>query len=200
MEKNNSRLELPSAPERDGPRINNAIRVRMVRLVDENGEMLGVVGTQEALRLAREAGLDLVEVSPNAEPPVCKILDAGKYKYELQKKANEARKKQKIVDTKEVKLRPNISDHDLGIKLKAVRGFLEDGDKVKFTLRFRGREMAHQDLGMRLLEKVQVELGPLMRLDQAPKLEGRQMMMLISPGAAPGATPASPEGGATPSP
>lgn len=157
----------------------------MVRVVGPEGEMIGVIGTVEAIRLAKEAGLDLVEVSPNAEPPVCKMLDVGKYKYELQKKANEARKKQKIVDIKEIKIRPNISDHDLGVKLKAARSFLEDGDKVKFTLRFRGREVAHQDIGYQLLLRVQSELGELMKLEQAPKLEGKQMMMLVGPNKAP---------------
>lgn len=143
--------------------------------------MIGVVGIFEALRMADEADLDLVEVSPNAEPPVCKILDAGKYKYELQKKEAEARKKQKVIDIKEVKLRPVIGQHDYEIKMRQVREFLADGDKVKFTLRFRGREMAHQDLGYQLLQKVQQELAELIKVEQLPRLEGKQMIMMVAP-------------------
>lgn len=143
--------------------------------------MIGVVGIFEALRMADEEGLDLVEVSPNAEPPVCKILDAGKYKYELQKKEAEARKKQKVIDIKEVKLRPVIGQHDYEIKMRQVREFLADGDKVKFTLRFRGREMAHQDLGYQLLQKVQQELVELAKVEQLPRLEGKQMIMMVAP-------------------
>ncbi len=143
--------------------------------------MIGVVGIFEALRMADEADLDLVEVSPNAEPPVCKILDAGKYKYELQKKEAEARKKQKVIDIKKVKLRPVIGQHDYEIKMRQVREFLADGDKVKFTLRFRGREMAHQDLGYQLLQKVQQELAELIKVEQLPRLEGKQMIMMVAP-------------------
>ena len=143
--------------------------------------MIGVVGIFEALRMADEADLDLVEVSPNAEPPVCKILDAGKYKYELQKKEAEARKKQKVIDIKEVKLRPVIGQHDYEIKMRQVREFLAEGDKVKFTLRFRGREMAHQDLGYQLLQKVQQELVELAKVEQLPRLEGKQMIMMVAP-------------------
>lgn len=146
-----------------------------------DGEMVGVVGLFEALRQADEAGLDLVEVSPNADPPVCKILDAGKYKYELQKKENEARKKQKVIDIKEVKLRPTIGDHDYQIKMKQVREFLAGGDKVKFTLRFRGREMAHQDVGMQVLQRVQADISEIAKIESLPRLEGKQMIMMVSP-------------------
>lgn len=143
--------------------------------------MVGVVGLFEALRMADEADLDLVEVSPNADPPVCKILDAGKYKYELQKKENEARKKQKVVDIKEVKLRPTIGDHDYQIKMRHAKEFLADGDKVKFTLRFRGREMAHQDIGMQVLQRVQQDIAELAKVESMPRLEGKQMIMMVSP-------------------
>ncbi|MFY8095319.1 MAG: translation initiation factor IF-3 [Niveispirillum sp.] len=168
-------------PQRDGPRINREINVRSVRLVDANGEMVGVVSLRDALYAAEEAGLDLVEVSPNADPPVCKILDYGKYKYEAQKKANEARKKQKIIEVKEIKLRPNIDEHDYEIKMKAMRRFLEEGDKVKVTMRFRGREMAHQDIGMAVLVKVREALDDLGKVEQMPKLEGKQMIMVLAP-------------------
>lgn len=152
-----------------------------MRLVDAEGEMVGVVSLRDALFAAEEAGLDLVEVSPNAEPPVCKILDYGKYKYEAQKKANEARKKQKIIEVKEIKLRPNIDEHDYDIKMKAMRRFLEEGDKVKVTMRFRGREMAHQDIGMNVLIKVRETLEDLGKVEQMPKLEGKQMIMVLAP-------------------
>lgn len=168
-------------PKIDEPRINNQIRCEKIRLVGADGEMVGVVTVPEGLRAAREAGLDLVEVSPNAEPPVCKILDYGKFKYEQQKKAAEARKKQKIVVIKEVKLRPGIDKHDLEVKMKAVHKFLEEGDKVKLTLRFRGREMSHQDIGMRLLEKIREELGATVKIEHEPKLEGRQVIMIVAP-------------------
>ena len=143
--------------------------------------MVGVVSLRDALFAAEEAGLDLVEVSPNADPPVCKILDYGKYKYEAQKKANEARKKQKIIEVKEIKLRPNIDEHDYDIKMKAIRRFLEEGDKVKVTMRFRGREMAHQDIGMNVLVKVRDTLEDLGKVEQMPKLEGKQMIMVLAP-------------------
>ena len=161
--------------------MNNDIRARTVRLVGADGEMIGVVGLFEPLRLADEADLDLVEVSPNAEPPVCKIIDAGKYKYELQKKENEARKKQKVIDIKEVKLRPTIGDHDYQIKMKQVREFLAEGDKVKFTLRFRGREMAHQDVGMEVMRRVQMDIAEIAKIESQPRLEGKQMIMMVSP-------------------
>lgn len=143
--------------------------------------MVGVVSLRDALFAAEEAGLDLVEVSPNADPPVCKILDYGKYKYEAQKKANEARKKQKIIEVKEIKLRPNIDEHDYDIKMKAMRRFLEEGDKVKVTMRFRGREMAHQDIGMAVLVRVREALDDLGKVEQMPKLEGKQMIMVMGP-------------------
>ena len=143
--------------------------------------MVGVVTTREGLDMAAEVGLDLVEVSPNAEPPVCKILDYGKYKYEAQKKKNEARKKQKVIEVKEIKLRPGIDDNDYGVKMRAMRKFLEEGDKVKVTLRFRGREMAHQDLGMKVLDRVRVDMDELAKVEQFPKMEGRQMVMVMAP-------------------
>lgn len=164
-----------------GPRVNQAIREDEVRLVDENGEQVGVVKTSEALERAEAAGLDLVEVSPNAKPPVCKILDYGKYKYEQQKKANEARKKQKTIEVKEVKIRPGIEKHDYEVKMRNGRRFLEGGDKVKVTMRFRGREMAHQDIGMDLLKKMREELGDVCETELHPKLEGRQMIMILAP-------------------
>jgi len=143
--------------------------------------MVGVVSLREGMEMAREAGLDLVEVSPNAEPPVCKILDFGKYKYEAQKKKNEARKKQKVIEVKEVKLRPAIDENDYGVKMRSMRKFLEEGDKVKVTLRFRGREMAHPELGMKVLDRVRSELEDLAKIEQFPKMEGRQMVMVVAP-------------------
>jgi translation initiation factor IF-3 len=143
--------------------------------------MLGIVPTREALMAAREAGLDLVEVSPSADPPVCKILDYGKYKYQAQKKKNEARKKQKTIDVKEIKLRPNIDDADYEVKLRNARRFLDEGDKVKVTMRFRGRELAHQELGMNVLVRVRDQLEELSKVEQMPKMEGRQMTMVLSP-------------------
>ena len=143
--------------------------------------MVGVVSLRDALLAAEDAGLDLVEIAPQAEPPVCKILDYGKYKFEAQKKANEARKKQKIIEVKEIKLRPNIDDNDYDVKMRAARRFLEEGDKVKVTMRFRGREMAHQDLGMNVLVRVRDELDELAKVEQMPKLEGRQMVMVLAP-------------------
>jgi translation initiation factor IF-3 len=168
-------------PSRDGPRVNNEIRVPRVRLVDERGEMVGVVSTLEAITMAEEAGLDLVEVAPNADPPVCKILDFGKFKYEEQKKKNEARKRQKIIEVKEIKLRPGIDDHDYDVKMRSMQKFIEEGDKVKVTLRFRGREMAHQDLGLQVLIRVRDDLDAVAKVEQMPRLEGRQMVMVMSP-------------------
>ncbi len=165
----------------DGPRVNDQITVDKVRLVDAAGEMAGVVSIREALRMAEEAGLDLVEISPNADPPVCKILDYGKYKYEQQKKANEARKKQKVIDVKEIKIRPGIEDHDYGVKMRAARRFLEEGDKVKVTMRFRGREMAHQDIGQDLLKRMKQELADVCKVEMEPRLEGRQIIMMLVP-------------------
>ncbi|PIW29896.1 MAG: translation initiation factor IF-3 [Rhodospirillales bacterium CG15_BIG_FIL_POST_REV_8_21_14_020_66_15] len=168
-------------PSKDGPRINEDIDVAQVRVVDADGEMVGVLSTKEAIEMAFEVGLDLVEVSPNADPPVCKILDYGKFKYEAQKKANEARKKQKVIEVKEIKMRPGIDEHDYQTKMKAVRKFLENGDKVKMTIRFRGREMAHQDLGMKVLDRVREDVDEQAKVEQFPKTEGRLMTMVIAP-------------------
>ena len=161
--------------------MNEDIRVPQVRLIDQNGEMIGVMTAREALLRAYEVGMDLLEISPNAVPPVCKITDFGKFKYEQQKKANEARKKQKVVEIKEVKVRPNIDDHDYDVKMKQMKSFIGEGDKVKVTLRFRGREMAHQDLGIKVLERIRVELGETIKVEQMPRLENRQMIMVLAP-------------------
>ena len=161
--------------------MNEDIDNREVRLVDENGEQVGVVPTLQALQRAMDAGLDLVEVSPNAEPPVCKILDFGKLKYQEQKKKNEARKKQKTIDIKEIKLRPNIDDHDYDVKMRSAKRFIDEGDKVKVTLRFRGRELAHQELGAQVLGRVREELDEIAKVEQFPKMEGRQLIMVMAP-------------------
>ncbi len=171
----------PQAPAREGPRINDEIRVPQVRLIDDRGEMIGLMSAREALIRAYDVGLDLVEISPNAVPPVCKILDYGKYKYEQQKKANEARKKQKVVEIKEIKVRPNIDDHDYEVKMKQMKNFIGEGDKVKVTLRFRGREMAHQELRVKVLERIRNDLIDLIKVEQMPRLENRQMIMVVSP-------------------
>ncbi|MEZ5896701.1 MAG: translation initiation factor IF-3 [Parvularculaceae bacterium] len=155
--------------------------VPQVLLIDAEGEKRGVMPTARALEIAAEAGLDLVEVSPGTQPPVCKILDFGKYKYQQQKKKNEAKKKQKVVEIKEIKMRPNIDSHDYEVKVKAMRRFFDEGDKVKVTLRFRGREMAHQQRGMELLDKVKLDFEDVAKVEQMPKLEGRQMMMVMAP-------------------
>ena len=167
--------------QKDGPRINEEIRVREVHLIDKDGANRGTVATAEAVRLAQEAGLDLVEIAPNADPPVCKLMDYGKYKYQEQKKAAEARKKQKVVEVKEIKFRPMIDDHDYDVKKRSMVRFFEDGDKVKVTLRFRGREMAHQELGMQLLSRVKEDTGKLAKVEQEPRMEGRQMVMVLAP-------------------
>src|SRR4029453_5896223 len=160
----------PAQPApKDGPRINEEIRVREVQLIDQTGHNLGPVEIQIALDKAQEAGLDLVEIAPNSSPPVCKILDYGKYKYQAQKKAAEARKKQKVVEVKEIKLRPMIDDHDYQVKMRSMKRFFEDGDKVKITLRFRGRKMAHQELGTKLLDRVKDDVGPIAKVEQEPK-------------------------------
>jgi translation initiation factor IF-3 len=162
-------------------RINEQIRgLDKVRLVGADGEMVGIVALREALTAAEEAGLDLVEISPNAEPPVCKILDYGKFKYQEQKKANEARKKQKIIEVKELKLRPMIEEHDYQVKLRAAKKFLDEGDKIKFTLRYRGRELSHQELGLKVLLRMKEDLVDLCKVDQEPRMEGRQMIMMVS--------------------
>ena len=167
--------------QKDGPRINEEIRVREVQLIDASGHNHGSTPIQAALEMAQAAGLDLVEIAPNSSPPVCKILDYGKYKYQAQKKAAEARKKQKVVEIKEIKLRPMIDDHDYQVKMRSMKRFFEDGDKVKITLRFRGREMAHQELGFKLLDRVKSDTGPLAKVESEPRFEGRQMIMVLAP-------------------
>ncbi len=161
--------------------MNERIRAPEIRLIGAEGENIGVVSPERGLALAEEAGLDLVEISPNANPPVCKIMDYGRFKYEQQKRESEARKKQKTIDIKEVKFRPNTDRHDYDVKMRNVRRFLENGDKVKVTMRFRGREMAHQQLGRDLLERVAADIEELGKVESMPKLEGRQMIMMIAP-------------------
>ncbi|GAA0273171.1 translation initiation factor IF-3 [Alteraurantiacibacter aestuarii] len=168
-------------PVKSGPRFDHLIQSEKVRVIDENGENIGVMYTEEAIEQAAEVGMNLVEVSPNADPPVCKFLDVGKYRYEAQKKANAARKTQKTQDIKEIKMRPNIDDHDYDVKMRAMNKFIDNGDKVKVTLRFRGREMAHQHLGMDLLKRVQEDMAETAKIEAYPRLEGRQMLMVLSP-------------------
>ena len=168
-------------PVKSGPRFDYMIQADKVRVIDENGENLGVMYTKEAVEQANEIGLNLVEVSPNADPPVVKFLDVGKYRYEAQKKANLARKSQKTQQIKEIKMRPNIDDHDYDVKMRSVVKFIEEGDKVKMTLRFRGREMAHQELGMNLLKRVQDDVAEIAKIEAYPRLEGRQMLMVLAP-------------------
>ncbi len=171
-----------TVPQKDGPRANRDIRgVREVQLIDQDGQNRGAMPFFDALRIAEDAGLDLVEIAPNASPPVCKILDYGRFRFLEQKKAAEARKKQKTVEVKEIKLRPVTDDHDYEVKLRAMRGFFEEGNKVKITLRFRGREMAHQELGMKLLDRVRDESTELAKVEAEPRLEGRQMTMVLAP-------------------
>ena len=167
--------------QKDGPRINEEIRVREVQLIDSTGHNHGATPIQAALEMAQSAGLDLVEIAPNSTPPVCKILDYGKYKYQAQKKAAEARKRQHVVEIKEIKLRPMIDDHDYDVKMRAMKRFFEEGDKVKITLRFRGREMAHQELGFQLLNRVKADTVPLAKVESEPRFEGRQMVMVLAP-------------------
>jgi translation initiation factor IF-3 len=176
-----ARRPFAQTPVREGPRVNEDIQAAQVRLIDENGEQLGVVSTRDAIAKAVNVGLDLVEVAGNVDPPVCKILDYGKLKYETQKKKSEARKKQKTIEVKEIKFRPNIEQHDYDVKMKAMRRFLEEGDKVKVTLRFRGREMMHQHLGMKVLNRVREETDELAKVEQMPQMEGRQMIMVLTP-------------------
>ena len=164
-----------------GPRVNEQIEAEKIRVVDADGEMVGVISKEEGIEIAFEAGLDLVEVSPNADPPVCKVLDYGKFKYEAQKKATDARKKQKVIDDKEIKMRPGIDEHDYQVKMRSVRRYLDEGDKVKMTIRFRGREMAHQELGMKVLDRVREEVDELAKVEQFPRTEGRLMTMVIAP-------------------
>ena len=172
---------MAASPTRDGPRVNEEIRVPQVRLIDQDGEMQGVMTTRDAQNRAFAVGLDLVEISPNAEPPVAKILDFGKFKYEQQKKKNEAKKKQKVIEIKEIKVRPNIDENDYQVKMRAMKSFIEEGDKVKVTLRFRGREMAHQEIGARVLERIRQEMDPVTKVEQFPRMENRQMVMVLSP-------------------
>ena len=168
-------------PDRGGPRVNEVIDTPKIQLIDATGDNVGVVDIADALARAVEAGLDLVEIAPNSEPPVCKILDYGKYKYQAQKKAAEARKKQRTVEIKEIKMRPNIDTHDYDVKMRSMNRFFEEGDKVKITLRFRGREMAHQELGFKLLDRVKTDVGPLAKVESEPRFEGRQMIMVLAP-------------------
>ena len=168
-------------PVKSGPRYNQMITSDKVRVIDENGENLGVMYTREAIEQAAEVGLDLVEISPNADPPVAKFLDVGKFRYEAQKKANAARKSQKTQEIKEIKMRPNIDDHDYDVKMRAIHKFIGEGDKVKVTLRFRGRELSHQQLGMNLLRRVQEDTTEIAKIEAYPRMEGRQMLMVISP-------------------
>jgi translation initiation factor IF-3 len=172
---------MPATPSRDGPRVNEEIRVPQVRLIDQDGEMQGVMSARDALLRAYAVGLDLLEISPNADPPVCKILDFGKFKYEQQKKKNEAKKKQRVIEIKEVKVRPNIDENDYQVKLRSMKSFIDEGDKVKVTLRFRGREMAHQDIGVKVLERIRADLEAATKVEQMPRMEMRQMVMVLSP-------------------
>ena len=167
--------------ENDGPRINREIKAKEVRLINYNGENAGVVSLAEALKIAQEVGLDLIEISPQVTPPVCKVLDYGKYKYEMQKKKNEAKKNQKVVSIKELKLRPMIDTHDYEVKVKQAKKFLAQGDKVKFTMRYKGREMSANDLGKEILNKLLEDLDGLCKVDSATKMEGKQMFMIVSP-------------------
>lgn len=165
----------------DGTRVNEDIRAREIRVIGDDGELIGVMTPEQALVKAQEAGLDLVEISPNAKPPVCKILDYGKYKYEQQKKANEARKKQKVQDVKEVMMRPAIDDHDFDVKMKNAHRFIDNGDKVKFVIRYRGRELSRMQIGIDVLNRALEGLGDKAKVDMAPKAEGRTAMMIVSP-------------------
>ena len=172
---------MTAPPSRDGPRVNEEIRAPQVRLIDQDGEMQGVMSARDAWLRAQAVGLDLLEISPNAVPPVVKILDFGKYKYEAQKKKNEAKKKQKVIEIKEIKVRPNIDENDYQVKMRAMKSFIEEGDKVKVTLRFRGREMAHQEIGVRVLERIKNEMDPMSKVEQMPRMENRQMVMVLTP-------------------
>jgi len=171
----------PTPPSKDGPRVNEEINSRTILLIGSEGEKHGEIGIEEALAMAEEKGFDLVEVSPGAKPPVVKMMDYGKYKYEQQKKAAEARKRQKVIEIKEIKMRPTIDDHDYETKMRSMKRFFEEGDKVKVTLRFRGREMAHQNIGMELLTRIQKETDSFAKIEQYPRLEGRQMQMVLAP-------------------
>jgi translation initiation factor IF-3 len=168
-------------PTKDGPRVNRDIRIREVMLIDADGQNKGVVQTFDALKMAEDQGLDLVEVAPQAQPPVCKIMDYGKFRFEEQKKAAAARKNQKTVELKEIKVRPGIDDHDYDVKMRAMKSFFEEGNKVKVTLRYRGREMAHQDLGMKVLNRIKTETATIAKVESEPSMEGRQMIMVLAP-------------------
>jgi translation initiation factor IF-3 len=168
-------------PSREGPRVNKEILSTQVRLIDEDGENVGIVATPEALQRAEDAGLDLVEISPGADPPVAKILDYGRFRYEDQKKKSEARKKQKVIEIKEIKMRPNIDRHDYDVKMRSINRFIGEGDKVKVTMRFRGREMVHQELGLKVLNRVRDQIDDIAKVEQFPKMEGRQMIMVVAP-------------------
>jgi translation initiation factor IF-3 len=174
-------MKSTAAPQKEGPRINREIRARDVQLIDAEGKNHGAIPLLDALSRAEAAGLDLVEIAPNSEPPVCKLLDYGRFRFLEQKKAAEARKKQKIVEVKEIKLRPGIDEHDYEVKMKAVQRFFEEGDKVKVTLRFRGREIAHQDIGYRLMTRVKAETAGFAKVELEPSMEGRQMIMVLAP-------------------
>ena len=165
----------PTPPSKDGPRVNEEIQSRTILLIGAEGEKFGEIGIEEGLAMAEEKGFDLVEVSPGAKPPVVKMMDYGKYKYEQQKKAAEARKRQKVIEIKEIKMRPTIDDHDYDVKMRSMKRFFDDGDKVKVTLRFRGREMAHQNIGMELLTRIQKETDGFAKIEQYPRLEGRRI-------------------------
>ena len=165
----------------DAYKINNQIEASSIRVIDHDGKMIGIVSLEKGLSLANEVGLDLVEVSPNAKPPVCKVIEYGKFKYAAQKKAAEARKKQKVIEVKEIKYRPNIDNNDYEIKLKSLRKFINAGDKVKVTMRFRGRELAHQELGVKVLERIREDLNETVKIEQFPKLEGKQMVQIFAP-------------------
>ena len=179
----NIRRPMRAAPERApaGPRMNEDIRVPEVRLIDQNGQNIGVIATSVAIARAVEAGLDLVEIAPDSKPPVAKILDYGKFKYQEQKKAAEARKRQKVVEIKEIKMRPSIDDHDYDVKMRSMKRFFDDGDKVKVTLRFRGRELSHQELGWQVLQRVKSDTEPVAKVEAEPRMEGRQMVMVLAP-------------------
>ena len=174
-------MRAPAPVTKDGPRINEEIRAREVHLIDKDGSNKGNVSVAEALAFAQAAGMDLVEIAPNATPPVVKLLDYGKYKYQEQKKQAEARKKQKVVEVKEIKFRPMIDDHDYDVKMRAMQRFFEEGDKVKVTLRFRGREMAHIELGTKLLERVKEDASKIAKVEMDARFEGRQMVMVLAP-------------------
>lgn len=176
-----SRRPMAPPPSQSGPAYNEFIRAQQVRVIDENGENLGVLTTWDAREMAADVGLDLVEISPNSDPPVCKFLDIGKYKYESQKKASAARKNQKVQEVKEVKMRPSIDDHDYNTKLKAIGRFIEEGDKVKVTLRFRGREVAHNVFGLKLMDRIATDTAEYAKVEQSAKMDGRQMLMVIAP-------------------